>query len=54
MSESNNKRVSVFEPCGTFAYHITHNTFSYPWGMAFDLAGNLHVVDHSSNTVHDM
>ena len=51
VSESNNKRVSVFEPCGTFAYHITHNTFSYPWGMAFDLAGNLHVVDHSSNTV---
>ena len=51
VSESKNKRVSVFEPCGTFAYHITHNTFSYPWGMAFDLAGNLHVVDHNNNTV---
>ena len=51
VSESNNKRVSVFEPCGTFAYHITHNTISYPWGMAFDLVGNLHVVDNSNNTV---
>ena len=49
VSESSNKRVSVFEPCGTFAYHITHNTFSNSWGMAFDLAGNLHVVDHSNN-----
>ena len=46
-----NKRVSVFEPCGTFAYHITHNTFSNPWGMAFDLAGNLHVVDFNNHTV---
>ena len=51
VSEYNNKRVSVFEPCGTFAYHITHNTISSPWGMAFDLAGNLHVVDHNNNTV---
>ena len=51
VSECNNGRVSVFEPCGTFAYHITHNTFSNPWGMAFDLAGNLHVVDHNNNTV---
>ena len=34
-------RVSVFKPCGTFAYHITHDNFSSPWGMAFDLAGNL-------------
>ena len=51
VSESNNKRVSVFEPCGAFAYHITHNTFSNPWGMAFDLAGSLHVVDYNNNTV---
>ena len=51
VSESNNRRVSVFEPCGTFSYHITHNTISNPWGMAFDLAGNLHVVDYSNNTV---
>ena len=51
VSESKNKRVSVFEPCGAFAYHITHNTLSNPWGMAFDLAGNLHVVDHNNNTV---
>ena len=34
-----------------FSHHITHNTFSNPWGMAFDLAGNLHVVDHNNNTV---
>ena len=51
VSEYNNKRVSVFEPCATFAYHITHNTISNPWGMAFDLVGNLHVVDHTNNTV---
>ena len=51
VSEYNNKRVSVFEPCGAFAYHITHNTFSNPWGMAFDLAGNLHVVDQANHTV---
>ena len=44
-------RVSVFKPCGTFAYHITHDNFSKPWGMAFDLAGNLHVVDNSNHTV---
>ena len=51
VSESNNRRVSVFEPCGTFAYHITHNTISCPCGMAFDLAGNLHVVDYNNNAV---
>ena len=51
VSENSNNRVSVFKPCGTFAYHITHNTFSCPWGMAFDLAGNLHVVNHTNNTV---
>ena len=51
VSEYRNKRVSVFEPCGTFAYHITHNTISNPWGMAFDLVGNLHVVDHNNNIV---
>ena len=51
VSQNSNNRVSVFKPCGTFAFHITHNTISCPWGMAFDLAGNLHVVDNSNNIV---
>ena len=54
-SEGNN-RVSVFEPDGTFAYHITGSTVDKsnlrsPWGVAFDSSGDLHVTNHGSNDV---
>ena len=54
-SEGNN-RVSVFEPDGTFTYHITGSTVDNsnlrsPWGVAFDSSGDLHVANHGSNDV---
>lgn len=47
VSEFGSDRVSVFEPDGTFAYHMSGN-LSNPWGLAFDPSGNLHVVNYSS------
>lgn len=46
-----NNRVSVFEPDGTFAYHITgssdgKNKLCSPCGVAFDSSGYLHVTNH--------
>ena len=51
VSESSTNRVSVFEPNGAFAYHITTGNLNNPWGLAFDPTGNLHVSNYSSYLV---
>ena len=50
VSENSGNRVSVFEPDGSFAYHITAN-LSAPWGLTFDPSGNLHVCNYVSKYV---
>ena len=50
VSESNNSRVSVFNPDGTFVKHITGN-LSSPWGVTFDPSGNLHVANYNSHSI---
>ena len=44
----NNHRVAIFESNGNFR-DIKHPRIKYPWGIAFDPHGNLHVVSNDSN-----
>ena len=43
--------MSVFEPDGAFAYHITTGNLSNPWGLTFDPSGSLHVSNYGSSLV---
>ena len=50
------QRISVFEPDGTLAYHITGSTaenvkLNNPRGVALDPNGNLHVTNYDSSDI---
>lgn len=47
VSESGNKRISVFQPDGTFVQHIPVGEDRI-WGVTLDFHGNIYVVDHDS------
>ena len=52
VADHSNNRVSVFSSGdGTFAYNITGNGLSKPWGLAFDPSDNLHVTCFNSGCV---
>ena len=48
VSDQNNHRIAIFESSGGFRT-ITHEKIKTPWGIAFDLMGNLHVVSYDSS-----
>ena len=50
------QRIAVFEPDGTFAYHITGSTVDKsnlcsPWDVAFDPSGYLHITNYGSSDI---
>ena len=47
VSDYSNHRIAIFESNGNFR-KITHPQIKYPWGIAFDPCGNLHVVSNDS------
>ena len=48
VSDWNNHRIAIFESNGNFR-EIKHPQIKYPWGVAFDPPGNLHVVSYNSS-----
>ena len=48
VSDYNNHRIAIFESSGNFR-EIKHPQIKNPWGIAFDLQGNLHVVSYNSS-----
>ena len=56
MSDCNNHRIQIFNEIGGWLLTIDgkgsgNHSFQYPWGLALDPQGNIHVAPQRSNTI---